>query len=116
MGDNVRGEHRLIRCLSSYGGKTRVQPIDVGSLPTSGVRAVITAPADAPSSTYYPLNKGETMTLIFITTAIIFGSLALLIRNRCPICDSKLDTKHHGYEQKYSHCSNCGWCDYCNGN
>lgn len=31
----------------------------------------------------------------------------------CPECGDMLDSDHHGYEKKYGHCHNCGWCNYC---
>lgn len=30
--------------------------------------------------------------------------------DHCPKCKATLDSDHHGYQQKYSHCHNCGYC------
>lgn len=28
----------------------------------------------------------------------------------CPQCGGELDRDTHGYEQKWAHCYECGWC------
>lgn len=56
-----------------------------------------------------------------MTAYIILALIALWLIymvatvNRCPECRMyTLDSTKHGYGLKYSHCTNCGYCTFCN--
>lgn len=38
--------------------------------------------------------------------------LGYWFNDECPKCGAYLDYSHHGYNQKWAHCRNCGWCTY----
>lgn len=42
----------------------------------------------------------------------LITKLLRYIFDECPDCGYQLDRDWHGYEQKWGHCRNCGYCTY----
>lgn len=42
--------------------------------------------------------------------AKLIRKLAWFFAGRCPNCGGELDNDAHGYERKWSHCHDCGYC------
>lgn len=34
------------------------------------------------------------------------------MRGECPVCGVYTDDDVHGYNHRYEHCHNCGWCTF----